>query len=224
MPGSSSKTKRNHPYDQSRRASQHRGTRQGQVGQQKTAARPKNISSTTAALGPAGATFTLQRVEFGQCIDHELMEVGNQRDVKLYFAQSAAAVMEKYGLDTPMPEIASKISEPLEELYADPTSAHMPIEQLLDLQYVTLGQLAYCRDPVVLYRDPPANSPDYAGAATWEQYSATLRGTDDKMKTTHYVQAPQSEVRPSHTLAGSESAHSRTCCCHASPSFTVALS
>ena len=126
-----------------------------------------------------------------------------------------------------MPEIASKISEPLEELYSDPTGAHMPIEQLLDLQYVTLGQLSYCRDPVVLYRDPPANSPDYAGAATWEQYSACIqdgRVRDDKMKTTHYVQAPQSEVRPSHTLAGSESAHSRTCCCHASPSFTVALS
>ena len=193
MPGSRpGSLKRNHPGDQSRRASHTRASVSRPAG-------ARLVNSTTADLGPAAVAFTLQRVEYNQCVEYELMEVGSQRDVKEYFAELAADVLDNhYGFDTPMPVLAEKISNVLEERTAQrrdrPDEPFVPIDELLDLQYITLGQITPTRERHVAARPPPANSPDFAGAATWEQYDATVT-ENGKQKTLHFVQSPQALVR-----------------------------
>jgi len=194
--------KRNHAgADQARRASQHRGTRPGAVGGTKAMSRP-NVNSHTAALGPAEAAFSMQRVEYNQCVEYQLMDVGNQSDVKEYFAKNVAEVIDKhYGFDTPMPILASKLSDVLEEMTAherdqpNDECPFLPIDQLLDLQYISLGQITLVRNPSLDQRPSPANSTEYAGAETWESYIGTVDAGTSKEKTEQFVQAPQALVR-----------------------------
>jgi len=119
---------------------------------------------------------------------------------RAYFTNTAADALKAFHEQTdaaPKPAMLSALVMAINQstMAEDPQAA---LEEVLNVRYVTYGQLQHVSDPPIHRRSPPRNQSDYVPERHYETYtvSETSRSKGKEMtRDVTYVQAPRVQVR-----------------------------